>query len=91
MRVVVPFLSFLACVLAFALVGLQAANLLKAQEALRSRIPNFEVVCERPTDQWKAHLFPNAWKKVVSSTGFLFGKGAKSRSCNRVHQRQLLF
>lgn len=33
------------------------SNLLKDQEALQSCTLNLEVVCECPTDQWKAHLY----------------------------------
>lgn len=61
----------------------------------QSYIPNLEVVCECPTEQWKAHLYLvswlKTWKKGASSTGFLFGNGAKSKSCNCAHQRRLLF
>lgn len=51
--------------------------------------------CECPMNQWKAHLHlvfqVKSWKKVVSSTGFPSGNGMISRSCNHIHQRQLLF
>lgn len=55
-----------------------------------------DMVYECHMNQWKAHLYllffqVKSWKEVESSTGFPSGNGVKSRSCNPVHQRWLLF